>query len=281
MHDMIDQALADHDVNAVVDLLTQTEGGDVHYAMRRIIATVDDKEELLDSALAWARHEAPAVRHLACTLLPEVYDYDRDGVVAALRVLATDAKWGVRDAAGRACGTVLARDFAHMINDLYDFRTDSSPHVRRAVAIAAMIAGRKKRLDWGEPLLKLIEPLLSDRDPVVRKSIGPGAIANGLLCDHPDIAFEYLVKWSTATDDQVLWNVALAFSGSCAPPLVKKALIVLRRLSLDNRRYVWRAVASAMWKLGRKRPEIVRPELTRWLEDTRRVEVARAALKYL
>ena len=281
MHDVINRALADHNVNAVVDLLTQLEGGDIHYAVKRIIATTDEKEDLLENALSWANHDAPAVRHLACALLPEVYEYDRNNVTAALRALAADVEWGVRDAAGRACGTVLTRDFPHMMDHLYDFRTDPSPHVRRAVPVAAMTAGRKKRLDWGEPLLKLIEPLLADRNAVVRKSLGPGAIANGLLCDHPDIAFEYLVKWSTQTDEQVLWNVAMAFSGSGAPPLVKKALIVLRRLSLDDRRYVWRAVASAMWKLGRKRPEIVRPELSRWLEDPRRVEVARAALKYL
>ena len=56
---------------------------------------------------------------------------------------------------------------------------------------------------------------------------------------------------------------------------------VWQKLSLDERRYVWRAGASAMWKLGRKRPEIVRPELLRWLEDDRRVDVAREALKHL
>jgi ribosomal protein L18E len=73
----------------------------------------------------------------------------------------------------------------------------------------------------------------------------------------------------------------MSFSSSGAPPLVKRALIVLRKLSLDERRYVWRAVAAAIWKLGRKRPEVVRPELSRWLEDDRRVQVAREALRYL
>jgi len=144
-----------------------------------------------------------------------------------------------------------------------------------------MTAGKERRLERAEPLLKLLEPLLADRAPEVRRSLGPVAIGGGLLRYYPEMTFEYLVKWSTANDEQVLWNVAMSFSGPGAVPLVKKALIVLRRLSLDERRYVWRAVASAMWKLGRKRPEIVRPELARWLEDERRVRVARAALKYL
>ena len=102
-----------------------------------------------------------------------------------------------------------------------------------------------------------------------------------LLRHYPTMTFEYLVKWSTSNDPQVLWNVAMAFTGQPAAPLAKKALIVLRKLSLDERRYVWRAVSSAMWRLGRKRPEIVRPELVRWLEDERRVDVAREALKHL
>jgi hypothetical protein len=94
-------------------------------------------------------------------------------------------------------------------------------------------------------------------------------------------AFEYLVQWSTSNEPPVLWNVAMAFSAPPAAPIAKKALIVLRKLSLDERRPVWRAVSSAMWKLGRHSPEIVRPELMRWLEDERRVEVAREALKHI
>lgn len=282
MHEAINRALEEgRDSNEIIDVLSQARASDVHYAVKRIVAAANTEDELLVRAGAWAEDSAPSARQLACALLPEVYEQDRDQVIAILRRLAADAEWEVRDAAGRACGRLLIRDFPRMLIALSEFRADPSPHVRRAVAIATMAAGRKKRLEWGEPLLKLLEPLLPDRAPVVRRSLGPLAIASGLLHDHPDITFEYLVKWSTQNDAQVLWNVAMAFSGTGGPPLVKKALIVLRRLSLDERRYVWRAVASAMWKLGRKRPEIVRPELARWLEDDRRVEVARAALKYL
>ncbi len=282
MHDAIDRVVGENmDTKAIVDVLLQARAGDIRYAVKRIVATTEGKDELLARALEWAGDPAPPARQLACALLPEVYDRGRNGVTAALRTLAGDPQWEVRDAAGRGCGRLLIRDFSHMLGELYKFRSDSSPHVRRAVAIAAMTAGRKKRLEWGEPLLKLLEPLLADRAPVVRRSLGPLAIGGGLLRNYPDITFEYLIKWSTESDDQVLWNVAMSFSGSGGPPLVKKALIILRRLSLDNRRYVWRAVASAMWKLGRKRPEIVRPELSRWLEDERRVEVARAALRHL
>jgi hypothetical protein len=102
-----------------------------------------------------------------------------------------------------------------------------------------------------------------------------------LLQEYPIQTFEYLVNWSTSNDAQTLWNVAMAFSTPAAAPIAKKALIVLRKLSLDERRLVWRAVASAMWKLGRRRPDVIRPELSRWLEDERRVDVAREAVRHL
>ena len=168
-----------------------------------------------------------------------------------------------------------------MMEILREWRGHSSPNVRRTVLIAAAKAAQTRRLEWAEPLLKLIEPLLSDRHPTLRRNLGPFTIGSALLRYYPDMTFEYLIKWSTSNDEQVLWNVAMAFSASGGQRLVKKALIILRKLSLDERRYVWRAVASAMWKLGRKKPEIVRPELARWLEDERRVDVAREALKYL
>ena len=49
----------------------------------------------------------------------------------------------------------------------------------------------------------------------------------------------------------------------------------------DKRRTVWRAVASAARALGKKRPDVVIPELRRWLEDESRRRVAATALKYL
>ncbi len=282
MNEAIDRAVIDErGIDSLPDILAGARTVDVRYAVKRVVSVTEDEERLLEMAEEWSEHPDSAVRQLACGLAEEGYRGDRKRAVTVLRELADDSESSVRDAVGKTCGRILVRDFSHMHNELCDFRVDPSPRVRRVTAIAAMIAGREKRMEWAEPLLKLLEPLLVDRDPEVRRSLGPLAIGSGLLRDHPDMTFEYLVKWSTSNDEQVLWNVAMSFSGTGGPPLVKKALIVLRRLSLDERRYVWRAVASAMWKLGRKRPEIVRPELARWLEDERRVEVARAALKYL
>ena len=42
----------------------------------------------------------------------------------------------------------------------------------------------------------------------------PFALGAALLRYYPDMTFAYTVKWSTSTDEQVLWNIARAFSAS-------------------------------------------------------------------
>ena len=281
MREAIDRVIETGELEKLPSVLQGAGMPDVYYAVKRIVRMSDHDEPLLHVAELFASCEEAEPRHVACGLIAEAYLQDPEKSVALLYRLVDDPDWTVRESAGDACGRALRNDFDGMNEVLREWRTDQSDNVRRAILIAVIKASQSRTPGWGEPLLKLIEPLLVDRAKVVRRNLGPFALGSAMLSHYPSITFEYLVKWSTSTDEQTLWNVAMAFSASAAPPLVKRALIVLRKLSLDERRYVWRAVAAAMWKLGRKKPEVVRPELARWLEDERRVHVAREALRFL
>jgi len=279
MRDHIDQAIARDQIDALAVVLVGAKASEVRYAARRIGESTTEPIAVRAKALA-GRSEVGA-RLVACRLAENAYESGDPSTTNILRLLANDADWTVRDAAAEACGRLLRKKFPRMLEILRDWRTDDAQGVRRAVIIAAFRAAQPRHPEWAEPLLKLLEPLLEDRNPSVRRFLGPSALGTSLLRSHPIVTFEYLVRWSTSNDPQVLWNVAMALSGPAAAPIVKKAIIVLRKLSLDERRYVWRAAASAMWQLGRRRPEIVRPELARWIEDERRVDVAREALKHI
>ncbi len=198
-----------------------------------------------------------------------------------LQGLVLDGSKEVQQAAFRAIGNLLAERFSEVYPLLFPWVESDEPRVRRAVAVAIWMAARPQRYDMAEPLLKLVELLLPDREDEVRWQVGPKAIAKGLLIHYPDDTFEYLMKWSTSHDEQVLWNVAMGLSGAAQVGLTSKALIILRRLALDERRYVWRAVASAMWRLGRRTPERVLAELRLWLSDEDRAHVARVALRHI
>ncbi|MEA1871101.1 MAG: DNA alkylation repair protein [Candidatus Bipolaricaulota bacterium] len=281
MRKAIDRAIESGKLEEMTGLLEGARTPEIRYAVKQIVRSNGGEEPLVEHAQRWIGRPEQAARHIACGLLVESYKADPHETFTLLLVLADDTDWTVRESAGEACGTILQHDFARGLETLREWCGHPSENVRRTVIIAVMKAAQTRQIDWGEPLLKLIEPLLTDRRTTLRRTLGPLALGSVLLRTHPGITFEYLIKWSTSIEEQVLWNVAMAFSGTGGPLVVKKALIILRKLSLDERRYVWRAVASAMWKLGRKKPEIVRPELARWLGNERRVDVAREALKYL
>ena len=281
MRDRIDRIIARGKLDSLVRALEGAKVQDVRYAADRLVEASGDGKVVLKHIRDLADRTKPAFRHLACQLAPAAYRHDAKPTLKLLQRLAEDANWTVRDAAAETCGRLLREDFARMIETLSGWREHPSLNVRRAVVIAAGRAARSDHLERAEPLLKLVEPLLADEDAAIRRVLGPSILGGSLLRHYPMDTFEYLVKWSTSSEPGVLWNVAMSFSSPPAAEIARKALIVLRKLSLDERRIVWRAVSSAMWKLGRRCPEIVRPELMRWMEDERRCDVAREALKHL
>lgn len=193
-----------------------------------------------------------------------------------LHGLAADRDRHTREAAAHAAGAVLARCFDEAYPLLGAWRSSPEPLVRRAVALAAGVAADPQRLDRGEPLLRLLDPLLHDRAPEVRGAV-EGVLAHALFPAYPEDVFEQLTFWSASHDESVLRHVATAL-GHAPPGLTRRALIVLRRVALDGRRYVRAAVARGLVRLATTSPDAVGTELRRWLEDEDRASLAREAL---
>jgi 3-methyladenine DNA glycosylase AlkC len=195
--------------------------------------------------------------------------------------IADDAHWEVREDVDNVMLEIVKFDFDEAYALLKKWTKHPSENVRRAVVMTAKKAGRERRLEWACPLLDLLEYLLNDRSVYVRKNLGPFAIGDGFLRYHPAITLQYLETWSKMEDGQVRWNVAMAFSSAEAAKHIEAALPILERLACDERRFVWRAVTSAMRNLGRRVPDRVLPVLERWLKDELRVRPAQTVFKYL
>jgi hypothetical protein len=250
-------------------------------AARRLASELErEGTSVLERAQRLAQRTEPQARRIAGELVPLSFDEDPGEAMAVLEGLAADDDRTVRAAAVAACSRVARAHFERVADILTVWRDDASPHLRRAVTVAVARAAEPHRLERVPHLMRLMGPLLADTDPGVRRTVGPSTLGV-LLGAYPEATFEALVEWSMTSDPQVLWNVAMAFTGAPAAPMAKRALIVLRKLALDDRRTVWRAAATAMWQLGRRRPDVVRPELDRWLDDDVRDKVAREALRYL
>jgi len=281
MRERIDRMILGDGVDGLLGVLGGASRGEMRYAARRLADRLAGSQSVLGATADLVLRDGSTARHLACQLIPYAYREEASASLEWLERLAADADWAVRDAAARTCGRLLRDEFPGLLAPLRAWRDGGTAPVRRAVVVASRRAATPARLERAEPLLRFLEPLLSDEDAAVRRELGPRALGAALLRSYETITFEYLVKWSTSNDAAVLWNVAMAFSAPPAASIARKALIVLRKLSLDERRLVRRAVSASMWRLGRRAPEVVRPELMRWLEDEQRAPVAREALRHL
>jgi HEAT repeat protein len=242
-----------------------------------------------DQAREWLHRllgsHSPKVRDvgalLAAKLIPTLYPINQQEVREILARIADDPDWEVRESAAHVYLQLVKIDFNAAFSLLNEWVVHPSENIRRAAAITIKKIGKQRRPEWGARLLDIIEPLLSDRNAYVRKNLGAFAIGDGLLRYYPELTLERLRIWASWEDEQVRWNVAMVFSAAEAAHHMDEAIAILGQLAGDKRRFVWRAVASAMRNLGRRCPECIFPVLSNWLNDPNRYQPAHAALEYL
>jgi hypothetical protein len=240
-----------------------------------------DETRMWHWAVNLAGQENPHVRRYAAKLFLHLWEEKNESKAERwLERLADDEHWLVREDAHNVWGRLLGRHFKMIKPILQDWTGSPSANLRRCVVIAVRKAGNLKKDNLAEPLISLLEPLLPDKTPYVRKNLGPFAVGDGLLRCYPMLTMDYLRKWASRKDEGTLWNVAMAFASYGGNKQWREGTKVLRELATDERRYVWRAVASAMLYLARRQPE-VRDMLENWLRDSRRIKVAETAFKYL
>ncbi len=253
-----------------------------HKLVMRILE--DEPETIYAWGVDMAGRAEWAARFAASWFFSPYYAGHEAEVQRLLLALADDDNWGVREGAAGGFSQVLGDHFEPVYPLFQEWAQHPSENVRRAVVLAVMpvVRDKKRGAERAEACLRLLEPLLADRSQYVRKNLGPFAIGAAVLRHHPDLTFATLERWRDQNDDEgVRWNLAMSVSASGGVAHVERSLAFLHSLADDDRYRVWRAVASAARALGKKRPEVVLPELKRWLADPSRQKVAETALKYL
>jgi HEAT repeat protein len=223
---------------------------------------------------ALATSPSPTGRQVACLLLASRYPKDAASVLRMAETLADDPHWEVREAAGGLLGTLLDRDFARISRHLEALRSSRSENLRRSVVQAVKYAARRDKPERVPHLLALLQPLLRDEEPYVRRNLGQSAIGDGLLRVDPKETLKSLREWSRDRDQFVRWNVAMAFSsgiGSFHWPVAKS---ILDRLAKGPEPLVRNAVAKAMRRCRQRYTEEVEDTRLRWLKDPDRAATA-------
>ena len=282
VEDNLRKAVSQDDVERFSELASPLKWGRPSWSASQLLLQVlgDDKEKLLFWADSLSGHGDPHTRRYASEILLELWEKDTDRAEQILTTLADDEHWIVREDVHHVWGELLKNHFQQVYPILQTFSVHSSANLRRCVAISARNAGNLRKREWAEPLVHLLEPLLSDKTAYVRKNLGPYAIGDGLLRCYPDFTVKHLRRWANRRDEGTLWNVAMAFASYGGNKNWQEGMKILTKLATDKRRYVWRSVASALLYLGRRHQE-VKDAIETWLDDPERAKVAETTLKYL
>ncbi|OLC20258.1 MAG: hypothetical protein AUH33_04035 [Chloroflexi bacterium 13_1_40CM_68_21] len=180
----------------------------------------------------------------ALIVLPLAQSHPRELARMAYR-LARDDDWGVRETAASLLGQLLIDAWAETLPHAREWVGGPDSRLRRAVVVAAKYAARTRRQEWAEPLLDLIEPALRDHDEYVRKNLGPFAIGDQFVRSYPEATLARLREWMQDENENVRWNVAMAFSAASGARLAARAPDILEFLASDERPFVRGAVRAA------------------------------------
>jgi 3-methyladenine DNA glycosylase AlkC len=217
---------------------------------------------------------------LGLVLLSDVYSQKPKVVLQLLQRHADSSNWAVREYAGTCAGRLLDQHFAEVYPVMQDWTKHKSENVRRLVVIATMEAAKANHPKRGTKLLKLLDPLMSDESRYVRVNLGPFAVSLALLKNYPDLTLKWLRKHARRKNEFARWNVAMVWSAVGGRKYAAEGMQLLDQLAADERRFVWRAVASAAVKLGKARPEVVKPIVQQWRTDPQRKQVAAVVYRY-
>ncbi len=227
-------------------------------------------------------YDTSGCRSLAAFVARPAYAEFPTEVRSLLHRLADDPNWEVREWAGSAAGFVLHDNFDQFYPTLQAWTHDASANVRRAICIATMEAANRKMPQRAEPLLALLDPLISDHDEYVRKNLGPFAIGACLIAYYPQPTLARLQRWFESDDREATrWNLAMVFSAGQARKQLEFGLQILTALAADPRRFVWRATVLPLRNLAKADPAHVTALLESWRDDPARQQVAAEALKYI
>ncbi|HEY4689332.1 MAG TPA: DNA alkylation repair protein [Anaerolineae bacterium] len=255
---------------------------DKRLAARMIRAHFADRPRDLS---AWCKQLLARPDHntheVGLILLPDVYTLHPIYAQRQLLKFADSPNWEVREFAGSVAGQILDEHFNMFYPVMKKWSRHASENVRRAVVIATMQASDAKKPERGPKLMRLLDPLMADPARYVRVNLGQFAISLSLLKNYPELTLKWLNAQSRKADENVRWNVAMVWSAVGGRKHAVEGARLLHRLAADDRRFVWRAVASAAVKLGRARPDVVKPLVRKWRTDPRRKHAAAVVAYYL
>jgi hypothetical protein len=230
-------------------------------------------EALFHWALMLAHAENDGAKEIGLSLLPACYCQHPAEVTERVVALSDDGNWEVREWAAGALGTLIVQAFEEVYPELGQWARHASPNVRRAVVVGIGAAGCKLDAQRCRLLLDVLELLLSDTSPYVKKNLGPFALGDSLLRCYPELVATWLKEVLHQENEQVRWNVAMAMTTAAAAWHFHLLRDTFAQLAADPRTPVRKAVYKAAGNLLERIPGELLPVVEGWRNDPLRAHV--------
>lgn len=192
-------------------------------------------------------------KELGISILWRGYKINPGKVREYLLKIADDPNWEVREYAANAFANVLYynKDFYKTI---MSWTKHKSENVRRAVVFSALGLREKKTL---AKAFSILEPLMFDESRYVKKNLGPFILGSYFGNQFPDETIRQLEKWSKIRDENVRWNIIMAFNNSFGNKHPKIAIRFMKKFVGDVDLSVKRAIMSTLRFLKKRHSLLV------------------------
>lgn len=223
-----------------------------HSVLSVMYSMLDDKS-IMNAADCFFSICSPTSLELSAHLYSKVYFHNREKVNRKLLVIADHENWEVREWAAGACAHVLKTNFFDYIKFLEaDWVNSDSENIRRTVVVALKYVSKDKKKAYESKIFKIIDVLLKDNSPYVKKNLGAFAIGDGLLKYYPETTIKKIKEWTLSENEQVRWNVAKIFSSAEGMKYQEIGKTILYSY-LDDENYKVRRAAESILKKWEKK----------------------------
>lgn len=200
-------------------------------------------KDALDLIHRLGNHHLPEARMLAGYCMSWCASREWMQVCELATRLADDSCWPVREAVTFGVRDALIDAFDIIFPDIVSWVESPSVNLRRGYLVMARLPARQSQKDMVR-VLNALEKIMPDKAEYVRKN--KAWVLTSIGRNHPDLLIEYLDRWVYASDEEVLWSVATALTGTIVEMRPRESFAVLYILAADRRPYVRRAVTRAV-----------------------------------
>jgi hypothetical protein len=191
-------------------------------------------EQLFEVAKSFTELNSATAKEIGIYILPKFYRENRNFVEQKILLIGDDLNWEVREWAASALEIIICEDYEIVLQFISSLVKHASPNLRRLSAVAIGYSSRCTNNEVFQTLLKLLEELLEDENPYVRRSLSPFAIGTYAIAYKTEITCNWLLNLLKHNNDDVIWNIGLILTTAEGAKHIKELFPIIVYMIRDH-----------------------------------------------